>query len=53
MLNSAVEAVADAVSIESHPLIKCAKDMGSAAVMLSIAIAILVWFAAMVQRLVA
>lgn len=47
LLNSAVEAVADAVSVEPHPLIKCAKDMGSAAVMLSIAAAALVWLVAL------
>lgn len=50
LLNSAIEALADTVSLESHPLIKRAKDMGSAAVMLSIAAAVLVWFVALVQR---
>ena len=50
LLNSAIEALADTVSLESHPLIKRAKDMGSAAVMLSIAGAVLVWFVALVQR---
>lgn len=48
LLNSAIEALADAVSLEAHPLIKRAKDMGSAAVMLSIAGAALVWFVALV-----
>lgn len=43
LLNSAVEALADAVSLDPHPLIKRAKDMGSAAVMLSIAGAAAVW----------
>ncbi|HWS05138.1 MAG TPA: diacylglycerol kinase [Burkholderiaceae bacterium] len=47
LLNSAVEALADAVSLESHPLIKRAKDMGSAAVMLSICAAVLVWLVAL------
>jgi diacylglycerol kinase (ATP) len=47
LLNSAVEALADAVSLQSHPLIKRAKDMGSAAVMLSIAAAALVWLVAL------
>lgn len=50
LLNSAIEALADAVSLESNPLIKRAKDMGSAAVMLSIAAAALVWIVALVQR---
>lgn len=48
LLNSAIEALADAVSLESQPLIKRAKDMGSAAVMLSIAAAALVWGVALV-----
>lgn len=49
LLNSAIEALADTVSLESHPLIKRAKDMGSAAVMLSIAGSVLVWIVALVQ----
>ena len=44
LLNSAVEAVVDRVSLERHDLAKRAKDLGSAAVMLAIANAILVWF---------
>lgn len=43
LLNSAIEAVADTVSLERHPLIGRAKDMGSAAVMLCLFFAILVW----------
>jgi diacylglycerol kinase (ATP) len=43
LLNSAVEAAVDRVSLERHPLIKRAKDMGSAAVMLSIANVVIVW----------
>ena len=43
LLNSAVEAVVDRVSLENHLLAKRAKDMGSAAVMLAIAAAALVW----------
>jgi diacylglycerol kinase (ATP) len=43
LLNSAVEAVVDRVSLERHDLAKRAKDLGSAAVMLAIANAILVW----------
>lgn len=46
--NSAIEALADAVSLETHPLIERAKDIGSAAVMLSIAAAALVWIVALV-----
>lgn len=47
LLNSSVEALADAVSLDPHPLIKRAKDMGSAAVMLSIAGAAAVWLVAL------
>lgn len=43
LLNSAVEALADAVSIETHPLIGRAKDMGSAAVSLSLLLVPLTW----------
>lgn len=43
LLNSAVEAIADAVSLQAHPLLGRAKDLGSAAVMLSILVAVLVW----------
>ena len=46
LINSAIEAVCDAVSGEMHPLLGRAKDMGSAAVLLSIVIASLVWAAA-------
>ena len=43
LLNAAVEAVVDRVSLERHDLAKRAKDLGSAAVMLSIANAAIVW----------
>lgn len=43
LLNSALEAAVDRISREHHPLIKRAKDMGSAAVMLSLANVIAVW----------
>ena len=36
LLNSAVEALADAISAEHHPLLGRAKDLGSAAVMLAL-----------------
>jgi diacylglycerol kinase (ATP) len=45
LLNSAIETVADAVSTERHPLIGRAKDIGSAAVLLSLLLAVGVWFA--------
>jgi diacylglycerol kinase (ATP) len=43
LLNSAVEAVVDRVSLERHPLSKNAKDFGSAAVMLTLALALATW----------
>ncbi len=43
LLNSALEAAVDRISLEHHPLIKRAKDMGSAAVMISLANVVAVW----------
>jgi diacylglycerol kinase (ATP) len=43
LLNSAVEAAVDRISLENHPLAKRAKDIGSAAVMLSLVNAGAVW----------
>ena len=43
LLNSAVEATVDRISYDNHRLAKRAKDIGSAAVMLSIAVAAAVW----------
>src|SRR5271166_7165965 len=43
MLNSAVEAVVDRSGTERHPLAGMAKDMGSAAVMLSFILLGTVW----------
>lgn len=43
LLNSAVEAVVDRVSIENHELSKRAKDIGSAAVLVTLANALTVW----------
>ena len=45
LLNSALEALADTVTLEEHPLIARAKDLGSAAVLLAIIVALLVWAA--------
>ena len=44
ILNSAIEAVVDRFGGELHSLSGQAKDMGSAAVLLSIFLAMLVWF---------
>lgn len=43
LLNSAVEATVDRVSLENHALAKRAKDMGSAAVMLAMFNVLIVW----------
>ncbi|MBY0265138.1 MAG: diacylglycerol kinase [Burkholderiales bacterium] len=43
LLNSGLEALCDTVSREAHPLLGRAKDLGSAAVLLSIVNAVLVW----------
>jgi diacylglycerol kinase (ATP) len=43
LLNSAIEAVVDRVSFESHELAKRAKDMGSAAVLIGLLNCLLVW----------
>ena len=47
LLNSAIEALADAVSREHHPLLGRAKDLGSAAVMLSLVVAAATWAVAL------
>lgn len=43
ILNSAVEAVVDRFGKEFHDLSKAAKDMGSAAVLLSLGLAAITW----------
>ncbi len=50
LLNSAIEANTDHISLELHPLAKRAKDMGSAAVLLSIILSAAVWGAVLWQR---
>ncbi|MBN8442639.1 MAG: diacylglycerol kinase [Thauera sp.] len=43
LLNSAIEATVDRISLENHRLAKRAKDIGSAAVLLSLCNVVLVW----------
>ncbi|MEQ1663676.1 MAG: diacylglycerol kinase [Thiobacillus sp.] len=43
LLNSAVEAAVDRISFDHHHLIKRAKDMGSAAVLIALLNAVAVW----------
>jgi diacylglycerol kinase (ATP) len=44
LINSAIEAVVDRVSLERNPLSKNAKDFGSAAVLLTLLLAAATWF---------
>lgn len=50
LLNSSIEAVVDRISDEHHRLSGRAKDMGSAAVFLSLVLASGVWIAVAVER---
>lgn len=50
LINSAIEANTDHISLERHPLAKRAKDMGSAAVFLTIVIALSVWGTVLWQK---
>jgi diacylglycerol kinase (ATP) len=50
LLNSAIEALADAQSLEQMPLLGRAKDLGSAAVLLTLLFAIAVWLQALLYR---
>ncbi|CAG1009935.1 undecaprenol kinase [Anaerolineales bacterium] len=43
LLNSAIEAAVDRISLDDHPLAKRAKDIGSAAVLICIINLIVVW----------
>ncbi len=43
LLNSAIEAAVDRISLENHRLSKRAKDIGSAAVLLSVVNVAVVW----------
>lgn len=51
LLNSAVEATVDRVSLEDHQLAKRAKDIGSAAVMMSLLTVGVVWLLVLLPRL--
>lgn len=52
LLNSAVEAVVDRVSLERHPLSKNAKDFGSAAVLLSLLLVAATWGVVLYNRFI-
>jgi diacylglycerol kinase (ATP) len=49
LLNTAIEAAIDRHSYEINPLAKTAKDVGSAAVMLALALALLTWLMIVVK----
>jgi diacylglycerol kinase (ATP) len=51
ILNTAIEAVVDLASPDYHPLAKKAKDLGSAAVGLSLAMNIFAWVLALCQMM--
>jgi diacylglycerol kinase (ATP) len=51
LLNTAVEVVVDRISIERHALSGLAKDLGSAAVMISLLLATVVWACIILPRL--
>lgn len=50
LINSAIEAVVDRISLERHPLSKNAKDFGSAAVMLACLLAGATWAVVLFTR---
>ena len=50
LLNSAVEATVDRISFENHRLAKRAKDIGSAAVLITLLNAALVWLLVVIDR---
>lgn len=50
LINAAIEAVVDRISLENHALAKRAKDIGSAAVMVSLANAAVVWLVILLSR---
>ncbi|HTD02974.1 diacylglycerol kinase [Undibacterium sp.] len=50
LINSAIEAVVDRVSLERHTLSKNAKDFGSAAVLLTFLIAVATWAVVLFNR---
>ncbi len=51
LVNSAIEAIVDRISVQQHPLSGRAKDIGSAAVFLSLFYVALVWGSVLYGRL--
>ncbi len=50
LLNTGIEAAIDRIGPEWHPLSKRAKDMGSAAVLLTLLLCVGIWSGALLQR---
>lgn len=50
LLNTCVEKLCDHVTPDLHPQIKVVKDMGSAAVLAALVLVMLVWVAALAER---
>ena len=50
LINSAIEAIVDRISLERHPLSKNAKDFGSAAVGLTVLLAAITWVTVLYNR---
>ena len=50
LINSAIEAVVDRISLDWHELAKRAKDVGSAAVLMALLLSGSIWAAALVER---
>ena len=50
LLNTAIETAIDRVGLERHPLSKRAKDLGSAAVLLTLLLTGAIWLAALFER---
>ncbi len=50
LINSAIEALADAISTDHHPLLGRAKDIGSAAVLLMMLLTGTTWIAVLAPR---
>lgn len=44
VINTAIEAIVDRIGLEIHPLSGLAKDLGSSAVLISLWVAIIIWF---------
>jgi diacylglycerol kinase (ATP) len=53
LLNSAIEALADGITVETHPMMGRAKDLGSAAVLAALLLAVLTWGVVIWGRLAA